>query len=958
MNLMNDITTFKLGFAGIFSGVNKYYKLEIYPYGINLISKKERVFVDYSELQDVKVSSGFLFRSLELHLNDSTSVHLKGLLKIGTSTLEQTILRGKSQFFYTQKRLEENTNLLIEMDKWLKDRRHGSHWVSNHEIERLKNRLVTLAPIFKIPPTSLTKDKELQNILEGLPSSAEKIEAFRNESNEQFIQFELKESKEYLDNIEANPLTEAQRKAVISHENRTLVIAGAGSGKTSVIVAKAGYLLKKGLCRPEQLLLIAFNKSAAIEIQERIKKRIGIDIRATTFHELGLSIIAQVTEKKPSLSTSATDHKKLQEDIHVILSILLHSRKHNRAIKKYFKGYLTEYKSESDFKVPGDYYDYVQRQELRTIRGELVKSMEELEIANSLFINGVDYNYEKPYEFETATKEHRQYEPDFYLPDYDIYLEHFGINRDGSTAPFVNREEYQAGMKWKRLIHEKYNTTLIETYSYQKREGNLSESLEMLLKDHGVEFRPLTPIETEKLLSRNSHMNSFIDLVACFLKHFKGNRLSALDVDHLATYREINTPRLKAFMGVFIPIYEKYEQGLEQSHSIDFEDMINKAASLVEEDQFFSPYTNILVDEFQDIAQGRAQLISALVKQNPSHRLFCVGDDWQSIYRFAGSDISLMRNFQSLFSYTNTIYLDRTFRFNNQIERVASRFILENPNQIPKEIIASKQESKCRVFIHFPMLDHDRLIDDALSIIEKEKKNASVLILGRFNRMGDEINWQKIQSYHTDLSIEFKTVHSSKGMEADYVLIYGIDKGKYGFPSEIVDDPILETVLSEPESYNHAEERRLFYVALTRAKKAVHLLSATESSSPFLKELIEDDYNVGVFGRPSPKASNCPVCISGEMILHSGPYGNFYSCSHYPLCDTKAEVCPTCQIGYLVPEKGIFHCNNKDCDYSARQCPECKTGKLVVRKGKNGVFWGCSNYGKGGCDYTERYKKP
>jgi DNA helicase-4 len=329
-----------------------------------------------------------------------------------------------------------------------------------------------------------------------------------------------------------------------------------------------------------------------------------------------------------------------------------------------------------------------------------------------------------------------------------------------------------------------------------------------------------------------------------------------------------------------------------------------------------------------------------------------VGDDWQSIYRFAGSDISIMKNFESHFGYTQTIYLDKTFRFNNQIEKVASRFILQNPAQIPKEIITLKQEKNCRVFIHFPGLNNHDLITDALNRVFHEKKNATVLLLGRYNGLRNSIDFHRIKRDYPELSVSFKTVHSSKGTEADYAVILGIDKGKYGFPSEIVDDPILEAVLSESESFKHAEERRLFYVALTRARNGVHLLSATKSPSPFLRELMVPEYNVEVYGRPSSKPVLCPSCKSGEMILHNGPKGNFYGCSNFPLCNFTTEVCPVCKTGFLIHKKEKVWCNNIKCDYNAIQCPQCKTGRLIRRKGKHGYFIGCSNFGKQKCDYT------
>lgn len=513
-------------------------------------------------------------------------------------------------------------------------------------------------------------------------------------------------------------------------------------------------------------------------------------------------------------------------------------------------------------------------------------------------------------------------------------------------------------MEWKRSIHEENGTTLIETYSYQKQEGNLSEVLRDQLLQHGVVFRPLSPDEIAAVLSKDNQFSPFLDLVATFLNHYKGNGMTEENVRDQASNRGIMTPRLDAFLKVFSPIFMHYQQNLQENNVIDFDDMIIEAAALVENGSYSSPYTNILVDEFQDISKGRGRLVAALAGQQPFHRLFCVGDDWQSIYRFAGSDISMMRNFKLQFGSCETIYLDRTFRFNDQIEGIASRFILKNPSQIPKTIQTQRTESTSRVFIHFPELSNGDLLNNALGLISREKPDASVLILGRYNYLQSGIDWQGINRVFSDLSCTYQTVHSSKGTEADYVVILGITKGKYGFPSEIVDDPILESVLSESEKYSHAEERRLFYVGLTRARHAVHLLSASADSSTFLRELMEDGSNVGIFGLPSSKPVHCDTCKSGKMILRTGPFGNFYGCSNFPLCDFKAEACPECSSGYLILRKGIFKCNNEHCGFTSRQCPDCKTGRLIERHGKYGDFVGCTNFTAEGCNYTEKKASP
>ncbi len=322
---------------------------------------------------------------------------------------------------------------------------------------------------------------------------------------------------------------------------------------------------------------------------------------------------------------------------------------------------------------------------------------------------------------------------------------------------------------------------------------------------------------------------------------------------------------------MFKLLLDRYEKRLKQDQDIDFNDMIIRAAESAESQRYQSPYTYLLVDEFQDISSGRARLVKALVKQAPGHRLFCVGDDWQAIYRFAGSDIALMRHFEDYFGWTEQVALDRTFRFNDRIEAVATRFILKNPAQITKTIRTETKARGQRVFIDRPEAKHG---DIALRVLKEivqgaDQKPRDVLFLGRYNFLEQGPAWSTMKQTYPGIQIRFQTIHRAKGQEADDVVVLGMQAGKYGFPSEIADHPLLDLVLSEPEGYEHAEERRLFYVALTRARHSVHLIADDTRPSRFLDEIMADD-EVRVIGKAAAETVNCPVCKTGRLMLRSG----------------------------------------------------------------------------------------
>jgi DNA helicase IV len=264
------------------------------------------------------------------------------------------------------------------------------------------------------------------------------------------------------------------------------------------------------------------------------------------------------------------------------------------------------------------------------------------------------------------------------------------------------------------------------------------------------------------------------------------------------------------------------------------------------------------------------------------------------------------------------------------------------------------------VIVHRPGSESTDVFIEVLEEIQAriggETPNPSILVLGRYHFQRDGLSWSKANFTFPNFEINFRTVHSAKGLEADYVIVLGMTAGRYGFPSEVVDDPILNAVLSESEEYPHAEERRLFYVALTRARHAVHLVVDCASPSPFISELTKYHGLVEFIGEGGFETVYCPSCTTGLLVQRTSQHGLFYGCTNYPLCEHTTSVCPKCGIGYLDKDRrrGYFICNNPRCGNIERQCPRCRTGRLVERKGKYGLFLGCTNYHKRDCKYTKQ----
>ena len=807
-------------------------------------------------------------------------------------------------------------------------------------------------------PKALMDTAETRMLLEVLEFLRAPNEV-RVKANRAYIDNELVRSREFFDRIEGRPLTEEQRRAVVVDEERNLVVAAAGSGKTSVIVAKTGWLIKRDLRRPTELLLLAFARDARKEMEERLHERLGANIgskvKVSTFHALGLEIIGQAEGRRPASAKAAEGGTALTRLVKDIIANLLADNEVSARLVEWFEHQFAPYKSEHQCASWGEYYYYIRKFDIRSLKGETVKSFEECEIANFLYLRGVNYEYERDYQHDTASAEKRQYQPDFYLPDFGIYIEHFGINASGNPAPFVDQVEYLAGMKWKRNLHAKHGTVLIETFSHEQANGTLLSNLKEKLQGYGVTFSSVSSEEAFDTFERQGRVEPFIRLVGTFLQHFKGSRLSFEEVSDRAN-RHVGNMRARAFLAVFRPIYERYQETLAEAGQIDFHDMINRATDLVESGRFQSPYGYVLVDEFQDISPSRARLLKALLESCPESQLFAVGDDWQAIYRFAGSDIAVMREFGEEFGQFERIDLETTFRCNDRIADVATAFVLKNSAQIRKSVRAVVKADAPSVYVGLPGEEGLSLLSEALARISQDaakyEGRSEVLLMGRYRHLKPN-NMAALAGQYANLHLSWNTVHGSKGLEADYALIIGVCSGKYGFPSEVADDPLLDLVLAKAESYPNSEERRLLYVAITRAKRQVYLLASEGTPSTFVDEFIKDRFDVSFFGRAPEQDVACPRCREGRLERRENARNGsfFYGCSYFPLCDHTISACPHCGMGLLMKADETYVC--RDCNASVRACPECG-GHLVPRMGTYGRFLGCSNWPE--CSYTRNLR--
>jgi DNA helicase-4 len=689
----------------------------------------------------------------------------------------------------------------------------------------------------------------------------------------------LTERRGFFDTIETKPLTSEQSAAVVTMDNRVQVVAAAGSGKTSVMVARAAYAIRYGVARPREVLLLAFNRPAADELQARVKDRLlaaGVDatgLTANTFHAFGLSVIGRATGRKPRLAGWLDGG----QDVAVISRVVDELRDSDRAFRFAWDMYrllFARMSGDGAHAQPDTYDKNARVSGFGTMRGDVVKSEGERLIADWLFINGVDYRYEQPYAHEVADETHSQYRPDFFYPDIDVWHEHWALGRDGRPpAEFVG---YAESMAWKKDTHRRYGTALLETTWAEIVDTSGFGPLHDQLAVRGIDFDwnpdrvPTNQAMTHEALAK---------LVRTFMAHVKSNGFTRADLKK--RWEEAGRSyRSRVFLDLYWPIHDAWQARLRADDSIDFEDMLMDAAKHVEAGTDMG-YTMVLVDEFQDASPARARLARALVNE-PHRHLMTVGDDWQAINRFAGADISVMTDFNGWFGDGPTMRLQTTFRCTQTTADTAANFVQKNPRQLRKSVVAAGDDAGVPVeLIRLQSEDEiEGAIEAWLRHLSARTAGASVDVLGRYG-FEKKVMPRKTPS---NLTVTFQTAHSSKGLEADYVLVPRMVSGMYGFPSEVVDDPVLGIVMSESDRFPHGEERRLFYVALTRARRRATLVTVQGRESAFVTELLKDGRLVESELSTAQPVVVCPTCGRGSLVRRTGPYGEFFGCSSFPAC--------------------------------------------------------------------------
>ena len=709
--------------------------------------------------------------------------------------------------------------------------------------------------------------------------------------------------KKYFDNMYKNiddniHLDKEQIKAILSDEDYSLILAGAGTGKTTTMASKVKYLVDIKKVPPEKIVVMSYTRKATEELEKRIVLDFSINAKVTTFHSLGLMHIKEIFKDKKCvciddnlkeeifldyfINNIFPNKYRVKELLEIFDSQKIHrgwlfSKGFQENYEKFdtFNEYFEDYKKRklsliSDLKKWND--EYIERcyndsETIITIKGEVVKSKGEAIIANYLYRYGIDYIYEKVYPEYMPDK--KIYKPDFTLNlnGDNVYLEYFGL----STYKSDELNRYNKTKKIKEDYHKKHHNKFIKL-DYQKNEDIIA-NLEIQLKDFGFTLKERSELEIFNTILDNNKVAEFYpfkNFLYDIINHIKSsskrnNIWEVVDTyikslsknsDKIDTIEQYNCLRQYNYI---IEFYNYYQERLfnQDNYIFDFSDMIyyaNKYISEIGNNNNLN-FEYLIIDEYQDISDERYQLTKNIVNRNRA-KVIAVGDDWQSIFAFSGSKIEYIYNFLYYFKGAKLLRITNTYRNSQQLIDYSGTFIMKNKDQIDKDLVSNKNLINPIRFVPF---DNSINYDDEYQVLKKlilkihnNNKEHNILVLGRTNKiinkcfddpqLKDDIGTKIQYIGYEDITIDGMTFHKSKGLTADEVILIGLDDG---FPINKTGYFWLEYLFKsfpEEEKIPFAEERRLFYVALTRTKNYVYLLVNKDNNkrSQFINEI----YNI------------------------------------------------------------------------------------------------------------------
>jgi DNA helicase IV len=701
----------------------------------------------------------------------------------------------------------------------------------------------------------------------------EKYRQFISNYNKEFLS---KRKYEYAILFDKRTYTfdDEQKEAVLTDDKYNLVVAGAGSGKTEALITRIAYLIKRkpDTVQSERILAIAYQRKDAKQILDRLTKDYEIEnVEVKTFHKLGKEILQRAAIKNDGL----LDENKKSELIRTLYRNRLLDPNFYKLFIEYVKTIHDTDNIITDPESNDDRLDYAKGRPYVSINDVRVRSKAEKEILDFFVTNKLNgFPVDVIYEPDIAG-----FRPDFYLPKYDIFIEHWALNEKGEVPSWFDQssEEYKEKKDFKKRWFDCNNKVLIETYACEYNPSNPEIFIDLLKE------RIIQKIKNEFPGEHEFKSLSYDELVKVAWGPYKNQADEIINFITIAKTFGLTSKLLKEKMGqdkwsakqrffgaLAVQILDDYEIYLLQNNKIDFEDLINRAITELEKksDLCSNLYDQILIDEYQDISAQRYRLIKALLDQNPKCKLFCVGDDWQSVMGFSGSNLDFFVNFAKYFVSPAVTKISTNYRSVKTIVDAGAELIRNNGNsQISKITRSNGFVGKPIRVLKSPHKESYRkryfedIAKDCLARIIAYQADGvqpkDILVLTRFMRtrlnqgyrfhQAIKILKEIASEMNVDLAfddarsinkVRVLTAHKSKGLEAKVVFVLNVIKDTYGFPCEMEDSSVYDPARENyPEQKQLDEERRLFYVAMTRAREELIIYTWEPHVSDFISEI-------------------------------------------------------------------------------------------------------------------------
>jgi DNA helicase-4 len=708
--------------------------------------------------------------------------------------------------------------------------------------------------------------------MERLEARVDSVGDVLDEYNETFVRRQRTEYESLFTEIDdaGHSLNPAQQRAIVRNGYYNQVVAGAGTGKTFALIYRIAYLVQTGV-DASRIVALTYTKEAATEMETRLENEFGItNVEVRTIHSFAYRIAQETGNRNRSVAQS-------RDTYNLIKSVLEEEEGSESEFTEHYVQFLYHYDDdfldEADFHEKTDYVAERKERTYETLGGEEVASEAEKVIADFLFTHNIAYRYEAIAEW-AATAEGKPYRPDFYLPDDDIYIEHWGLDENGEVAPWFSwsSDEYLEKLYWAREEFQRGEPELIGTYEFEHESGRLERALEHRLEAAGVELGRMSFDEfVDDVFEYNEKRGDIEDSFKQFIENAKTFDVAPEEIpDRL----DRSKPRQYHFGHCGREMLERYDAYLQRNELLDFDDMIYDAIEAIETDpaSFQDRYDHVLVDEFQDVAMSQIRLVRPFVGPDAGTRLFCVGDDWQSIYSFQGSQVEYFVNFGDHFGPPAPVVtrLTANYRCPESAIEASNELIANNEAQIEKTVEAHSGRDTAPV-LHtldgYRNREYERRVgtyaaDLVEGFVDERSDPSEVMVLCRYDGGAAYLDELKDELEHRDIPYDGKddtfrpadmpgeyedgfeaeagvsafSVHQAKGREAKHVVLLHAATGPMGFPPDDRDDDLIAPVQDVPTNTT-AEERRLFYVALTRATDDLHVMTRAGKRSPFVTEI-------------------------------------------------------------------------------------------------------------------------